>query len=240
MRRRFIVLDLETTGLDIEKDRITELGYVLFEEGNPTPLHMASCFIKQEAPLNQEIVALTGLTDEVLQEFGREPHVVFEEFLDFVHRAGAEFFAGHNAVSFDRPFLANELNRSHLTLPQLPWLDTKIDLPLTYKPKSTSLSYMAADHGFLNPFPHRAVFDSLTCGKLISLYKIDSLIDVIKSPMVEIRAVVSYDDRQKASKLGYFWDAQRKYWMKRIRQCNLQKEQKAAENQFQVIELGRL
>jgi DNA polymerase-3 subunit epsilon len=229
---RYIVFDLETTGLDVENSRITELGYALYERNNPVPLVMRADFIKQEAPLTEEIQQITGLNDEILEEFGRPPGEVFEEFYDFVHLAKPEFLAGHNAIGFDVPFLKNEMARNYFTLKELPCLDTKIDLPLKYKPRSTHLGYMAADHGFLNPFPHRALFDVLTTGKLISHYNLDLLVDIIKYPIIEVRAVVSFERKDFASKAGFYWDRDRKLWLKKIRSCNFEKEQ---HPEFQVV-----
>lgn len=229
---RYIVLDLETTGLDVKQDRITELGYVLYEEGRRRPLQMFAFFINQEAPLSQDIKDLTDIRDEDLVEFGRPAVQVLEDFVDFVHNSKAEFFAGHNAIRFDWLLLKEECLRHNVQLPQRPWLDTKIDLPLDYKPKSTSLSYMAADHQFLNPFPHMALTDVFTCGRLITKYLSDKLLAIINHPVLEVRAVVSFHDKEKAKQAGFYWDAERKYWVKSIRACNLPQEQNP---HFQVV-----
>lgn len=230
---RYLVVDVETTGLDLTTSNIIELGYALYERGNPTPLVMKSDLVKVEGVLDEEITKITGITDEMLAEFGREPVDVFAEFLDMVHQTRPEFFAGHNALEFDKPILANNLKRANLQLPNLCWLDTRIDLPLEYNPKSVSLIYMAADHNFLNPFPHRALFDVLTCGKLISHYPFEKLLAIINSPIVRIRAVVSYDNRGKASKRGFRWDADNRIWVKTIRSISLPKEQSQAD--FQIV-----
>lgn len=232
---RYCVLDLETTGLDINRDRIIEIGYAIYDSSEKCPLVMRSHFILQDKPLNEEIKRITGIKDAMINEFGVSLAVALNELVVLIESCGVVAFAGHNALSFDKPFLKNEMSRVGLTLKELPWLDTKIDLPLDYAPKSTSLGYMAADHGFLNPFAHRALFDVLTCGVLISMYSIDKLADTIKSPLIEIRAVVTYDDRSKAQKRGYYWDPARKYWCKQMRECNFERERQEADFQVVVI-----
>lgn len=232
---RYCCFDLETTGLSLEEDSITELGWAVYDSKQHAPLLLQSRFITQNKNLTQEIIDITGITDEMLSEFGKAPGFVFEEFTDVLHQTGCEFVCGHNALGFDKPMLANNMKRQGLPPVQLPVLDTKIDLPLKYKPKSTALAYMLADHGKLNPFPHRAIFDALACGLLLQNYNLNELIDIIQHPIVEIRAVVSYDQRGLAQKQGYYWNADRKFWMKSLRECNLAKEQEAAQGKFQVV-----
>jgi len=235
MKTRYMVFDLETTGFDPETCHITELGYALFEEGKKAPLLMRSELLLVPESVPQEIVEITGITDTMLREFGQPPAAVFERFLDICHQHKVEFLAGHNAYSFDVPFFKSHLERLNLALPTWPILDTKIDLPLAYKPKSTSLSYMAADHGFLNPFAHRALFDVLTCGILIQRYPLQDMLAIINSPLVKVRAVVSYDNRAKASSRGFYWDAAQKLWLKDIRECHVENLRKTVDFQIAVL-----
>jgi len=232
---RYMCIDVETTGLDFINDRVTELGWAIFDHDDPSPLLQGSHMVKQAQCLTQDIIDITGLTDAKLQEFGKPLDVVLEEFVDKVHQHKVEFFVGHNALYFDKPMLESEFDRCAISMPKRNWLDTKIDLPLTYKPKSTSLNYMLADHAKLNYYPHRAIFDALSCNMLLQEYDINKIVDVIKYPLVEIRAVVSYDQKDLARKQGYYWNQDRKSWMKSIRECYLQREKDAALGQFQVV-----
>ncbi len=233
---RILAFDLETTGLNIGTDRITEIGYALYDAGNPIPMQVRSNFIKQEQPLSDLIKELTGITDELLAEFGRDRAEVLEEFIDDLHKWKVELCVTHNGLYFDIPFIEAELKACNLILPPLPQADTKIDLPMEKELKHTNLVNMAAEHGFLNPFPHRAVFDALTCGKLFMQYPLSKILEVVHSPIVEVRAVVSYDDKDKAKAAGYFWDGPRKYWLKRMRLANFEKERNKCN--FQVVVLG--
>ena len=62
----YTVVDVETTGLDPKKDKITEIGAIRVEKGE-----IADSFHKLVNPgrkLEERIVSLTGLTDEILRE----------------------------------------------------------------------------------------------------------------------------------------------------------------------------
>jgi DNA polymerase-3 subunit epsilon len=43
------------------------------------------------------------------------------------------------------------------------------------------------------------------------------------SPMIEIKAVVSYENRELAKRAGFGWDSQRRIWVKKIRECDREK-----------------
>ena len=51
------------------------------------------------------------------------------------------------------------------------------------KIKTRSLPYLAADHGFLNPFPHRALFDVMTMIQIAGMYDINEILKYADSPI---------------------------------------------------------
>ena len=103
-------------------------------------------------------------------------------------------------------------------------IDTVMDLPLDRaKFKSMKLPYLAADHGFVNPFPHRALFDVLTMFKIASQYDLDEILKLARSPRIIIRAVVSFDEKQKAKDAGFYLDGASKSWLLEAKQAAFEK-----------------
>ena len=99
------------------------------------------------------------------------------------------------------------------------------------------LKYMAADFGFINPFPHRAQYDVLTMLKVLSHFDIYKVLELSKVPMIVISARVDYDDKQKAKDRKYSWEkvgdkTYPKRWVKMIRENEFEKEQK--ESPFKI------
>ena len=81
---------------------------------------------------------------------------------------------------------------------------------------------MAADHGFLNPFPHNAVADALTVLKIVALYDIDEIVKRAKEPVLVVRAHQKFDDNHLAKKLKFGFKANLgKAWLKVIKQSDL-------------------
>lgn len=94
----YVVIDLEMTGLKAKTDKILEVGAVRVRNGVVEDTF--SAIIKQPEKLPEEIVNLTGITDE-MAEMGEEPENVMEEFFAFV---GDEILVGQNII-FDYSFL---------------------------------------------------------------------------------------------------------------------------------------
>lgn len=61
-----MVFDIETTGLDPARDSITEIGAVVVEDGNITGRFHS--LVNPEVPIPEEIVELTGITDEMVKD----------------------------------------------------------------------------------------------------------------------------------------------------------------------------
>ena len=95
----FVAFDIETTGLDGEKDHITEIGAVLFSGGRVQKSYQT--FVNPGVPIPPEIVTLTGITDRDVYDAPPEAKAV-GEFLAFV---GDRPLVAHNA-QFDVGFIA--------------------------------------------------------------------------------------------------------------------------------------
>ena len=97
----FITIDIETTGLDPEKDEILEIAAIKYIENNEAEVFSRA--IKVQKPLTKEISELTGITDDFLLKNGMDIETALKDFWNFVGRAK---LVGYN-VSFDMSFLRN-------------------------------------------------------------------------------------------------------------------------------------
>jgi DNA polymerase-3 subunit epsilon len=206
-------IDFEISGLDRKADRITEVGAVLWSTGLKRAMETASFLVKSEVPVSKEVEALTGINNAMLKKFGVEEEWAIEETIRFVE--ASEAVIGQNVIQFDKHFLYNAAARLGMTVPERLWIDTRTDLPLSVETKS--LSYMACDHGFLNPFPHNAVADALTVLKLISMYNIDDMVARAKEPNVVLSSLQKFDNNADAKKLKFGWKPELKKWLRVVK-----------------------
>ena len=119
-----------------------------------------------------------------------------------------------------------------LVIPEKLYIDTRTDLPGV---ESKTLSYLAADHGFLNMFPHSALADVQTCIKIVSMYDIDQVVARAKEPTVILKAHVGFENNSLAKKRKFGWyndNAGTKFWWKAVKQSDVQAE--TAHNEFDV------
>ncbi len=150
----YIVLDIETNGLDPLQDDIIEIAAIRVETDNYDEF---SCLISNERALPDEIVKLTGITDQILAEEGQNIISALSEFVNFI----GEFpIVGYN-LYFDIDFINSslrDLNRDTIK-------NRKIDLMgLVKKEKMFLKSYKLKDvlptYGINEPVLHRALEDA--------------------------------------------------------------------------------
>jgi predicted DnaQ family exonuclease/DinG family helicase len=101
---RFVAIDLETTGLDYEKEEIIEVAAVRYEGGKAQKdLHY---LLNPGRPIPQNIAQLTGITDAMVTKadhFSDHSH----EILEFM---GNDPLVAHN-INFDLSFLQQNLEK---------------------------------------------------------------------------------------------------------------------------------
>lgn len=219
-------LDTETQGLDATKDRVTEWGLVLWDSVTKQPVRMSGFLVKVPGGVSSEIEKLTGITNEMLEKYGVEPASALKAVSGMAGQA--DFICAHNA-EFDRGFYEAEYKRMNIVPYTRPWIDTRTDLPhAAYQlGKSASLKYLAADHGFVYP-AHRAVNDVLAMLEILGRYDLDETIKRAQTPNVQVRAVVSFDDRLLAKERGYYWKPESKLWIKPLKANEVDAEKEAA------------
>lgn len=171
-RKSYVVLDIETDGLDYKKNNIIEIGAVKFEKGKNEEFH---ALIKIENKLPQQIINLTKIDDDLLKEKGRDLEEVLNEFLNFI---GDLPLIGYN-LNFDIMFINKALK--NFGLGQL--LNKKYDL-LEYVKKenkylgSYKLENILEEYGINEKVPHRALEDARLTYKLSS--KVNKFLSVLE------------------------------------------------------------
>ena len=114
MIKKLIVLDTETTGLEVDQGhRIVEVGAVALADRKRTDLHFHS-YLNPQRAIDEEAEKVHGLS---LERLTNEPEFaeIAESFLEFVE---GSILVIHNAP-FDLGFLNAELKRVSSTYPTL-------------------------------------------------------------------------------------------------------------------------
>jgi len=243
-------LDIETTGLDKEKDQITEIAWVIRDTEDPKPFVQKSFFVKPEDMDGLEITefnySLTKITKRHLA-FGDPLWLILSELLRDLDRFTVEALVAHNGRSFDMPFLyrwAGIVGQEHWVnaLKGYLLIDTKEDIQYPEDCRGNNLLYLAAYYGFLNPFPHSALPDVQTMLKVLSHHDFETVRGRARSPSIVLQALVPFERRDEAKAKGYRWEKWDdeiffgKAWIKKIKECDLQKETEHLSFQVMIRE----
>lgn len=151
--RSYVAIDLETTGLHPDKDKIIEIGAVKWING-------AEIYFETIININNQIpemiTKLTGITNEMVQS-GKKINTALLDFLNFI---GDLPVVGYN-LNFDVQFLNTALQQCGM-----PKLDNKqLDLLGIVKKEQLfqenyKLETSLKSYGIRGPVPHRALADA--------------------------------------------------------------------------------
>jgi len=222
---RLLGLDFEGTGLDTATARITEYGAVLYDWDARVPLIFESELVDPLGdPLPQESIDVTGITNDMVEEFGVHESVAVERIRVLIDRA--DYVVAHFGNLYDRPLYEAACRRYMSLPPEKVWIDTAVDPRYPERIKTRNLQHLAAEHGLLNPFRHRAVFDVMTMMSILAHYPIEDVVARAKEPMVFIQADVSFDDKEKAKERGYRWCPPKRVWWRAFKESDAIAERK--------------
>jgi DNA polymerase-3 subunit epsilon len=239
-------VDVETTGLDVKKDKIIELGFILWETdggGKEKVLWNNLVYDVEYPKLTEEITEITGIREDDLKRWGVEPKRAFTRFSKIAE--DAEYIVAHNGTNFDMPIMKANFKEAGVKFPSTPWIDTSVDVPYPKLIKTRKLVHLAAEHGFLNPSAHRAYADVISMLKILSNYDIKKVIDLSKEDNVLVIAVTKApweDDApggskeiDKAKARGYRWDSSTKKWSKLVKASVAEQEREHGEFPVHII-----
>lgn len=149
----FVAVDIETTGLSPEQDKIIEIGALKIVNGKVTDEF--SKLINPKIPISDKIASLTGITDELLIN---APNVdeVLDDFLKF---SGNNPVLGHNII-FDYSFLKVNYNNLGILYERYGMDTLKLSRNLHSELESKSLGNMCKYYGINNEHAHRAFDDA--------------------------------------------------------------------------------
>lgn len=164
LNKKFIAFDTETTGFSPYKDRIIELGAVLFINNKETAYF--NSLVKTDVKNSYYAYKVNKISEEMLESAPLEIDI-YPKLVEFLEEVlnGNIILVAHNAI-FDMRFLKNTLERLGYS-GHIRYLDTlKISymFPTIDHHQSTIAEYL----GIRNEEEHRAYTDAITCGKILN------------------------------------------------------------------------
>ncbi len=159
MIKNYVAFDLETTGLDVEKDCIIEIGALKVVDGKVKERFIE--FIKPAKPISPLITNITGITNEMVASARNQKEVVCD-FIDFCEDY---ILLGHNLM-FDYRFIKKQAVQYDISF-EKKGLDTlKIARKVLKQVESKSLGALCEYYDVVNAAAHRAYHDALATAKV--------------------------------------------------------------------------
>jgi DNA polymerase-3 subunit epsilon len=206
---RGVIVDCETTGLDLEADEVIELGIVPFDyeksSGRVVRVHsemMLGAFREPAIPITEESTRIHGITSAMVAAKVISPGQVHTVIGD------AQIVIAHHA-SFDRPMLEKhwpefENKCFGCSFSDIDWRAEGLS--------SSKLDYLLMRQGWFHD-GHRALEDALATLFLLTmpmpvsrLPALGGLLERARKPLTLIRALeTSIDNRGALKARGYRW-----------------------------------
>lgn len=225
---KLLLFDLESTGLDTSKVRILEHGYIFWDTDYKKPVSMGSGIWYDETYPKEwpEAERINGISPEYATKFGRSPKDMLTAISSLLAKQEIDYLVAHNGKSYDLPLLKAEMARYSVTMPDVPLIDTRYDLPFNPAPRSRHIGHLAYDHGIVHDpdEKHSALFDCQLMLGLLKKYDIATIIKNSKSPDIVVKASVTRENKDLAKFNGYSWNPEKVAWLRTIKEYELNTE----------------
>lgn len=158
---RLVIFDTETTGLSAESDNIIEFGAIALTVGTNGNLLVEEegFYVKYHKSLPEQIISITGITNSILQQKGRDRSEAERKITDFLYKQKSVICA-YNA-QFDLGFIHALLKKQN----EISLLSTcrYIDVMTIYKDRAAyphKLANAMQTYGIIQARMHDAVDDA--------------------------------------------------------------------------------
>ena len=232
---KLLIIDTETT--NIEAPEICEISASIYHIGKTKKdtgmLNHVSTLITFEG--KKEIESINDISSELTQF-----NINYQEKLINVIKLMAKDCK--YAIAFNAEFDAPIVN-SFLDI-NLNWLCAMKDINWGYYKDTFKLTDLALWLGIGISTIHRAGDDVRLLCECFNRRKealpkiIEDAIILANSPLVEVKALVSFQEKEKAKEAGFFWDINRKIWFKRMRQIHVNEFIKPLDFQVAISDDG--
>lgn len=201
--RYAMIVDTETTGLDLRTDEVIELGFLLVAYKDHNLKHIEDLGNEMREPdrkISDEVQALTGITPEMVAGKKLSKEKVLEAL------SLANIVIAHNAA-FDRPILERILPE----FADKPWACSLTEIPWgKYGFESAKLKYLLMENGYFYE-GHRALDDCAALETLLNSASprgssyFEELMDSARQPSFIFRVRAPYELRQQMRDYGFRW-----------------------------------
>lgn len=162
---RYVVVDVESTGLDLQRDRLIAIGAVAIQRGRIDLADSFEIVLRQAQVSDKDNILVHGIGGERQRE-GVEPAEALLRFFDYL--GDSPLIAFH--VAFDRTMIRRAC-KTYLGLDfRHPWLDLAYVMPAllpNLARRHRSLDDWTLCFGIGNDARHNALADALATGQLM-------------------------------------------------------------------------
>lgn len=162
MLKEYLVVDLETTGLNPVEDRIIEIGAVKVRDGKVEDIFES--FVNPKIKIPQRITEVTGINDAMVKD-AKDISAVIGEFISFAKDLP---LIGHNLM-FDFSFLKANAVNNNLEFERVGIDTLKLARENLSTLESKRLDYLCAYFNISDENHHRAVNDAMATRELYEI-----------------------------------------------------------------------
>jgi len=188
---RYVVVDVETTGLDLGKDRLISIGAVAVVEGKVALGDSFYVVLQQREASDKRNILLHGIGAAAQRE-GEPPVEALLTFLEYLGKS--PLIAFH--VTFDETMIRRAL-REHLGLNlKHPWLDLAYVMPALHPRlahRCRALDDWIARFGIRIDVRHNALADALATAQLFQV----AYAEAARQGMVDMAALRGLEQAQR-------------------------------------------
>lgn len=221
----YAAFDFESQGFDEKTDAPTEIGVIIFND-KFEQTGVFNYLIKSPLtrPQPQEIVDITGITDEMIEKEGVDEYSVVVAMHPIFQNADVLF--AYNAP-FDMRFLQEMFARQGYDPIKKLVVDVQRDVDYPARFTCKKLSHLAFDHKILpeEGQAHRAIVDVRVMLKLLSKYDLRKVLRDAAEPKVTLRIRTSGDFKsgnEYSKSLGFKFIPETKFWCKTVRESEVE------------------